>query len=148
MAFKVLSSGPFFQELKQLNKEIVFLNKQLNEIEQFFAKQFNLLSSTELEKELEFNYLLALRNAFQNAYYLVPYYLGSNSSRFFSPEIASHIKCLQNATIKKFSQFVEEKGFRNIYNNSQKAFVRTDNALRIIKQFSETESIPMPEIVK
>ncbi|MDO8627881.1 MAG: hypothetical protein Q7K42_05425, partial [Candidatus Diapherotrites archaeon] len=136
------------KQLKHLNKEIVSLNKSLIEMESISSKQFNLFSSAELEKSPEFVFFNFLKNALQNAYYLSPYFLSDNSSKFFSSEIATNIKCLQLMTLNKFKQFVEDKGFRNIYSDSQKAFVNTDSALELVQEFSEKQALPFPEIVK
>lgn len=146
--FCAKKEGFVSKELKQLNKQIVVLNKLISQKALDFSKQFNLFSSNESEKDPEFVYFNSLKNALQSVYYLSPYFLSDNSSKFFCSEIASNIKCLQLLTLNKFSQFVEEKGFRNIYSNSQKAFVKTDSALELVEEFSEKQQLPQPEIVK
>jgi len=97
------------------------------------------------------NDFVFLFNSFERENYLeiiseIPFQLLNLNSKFFSQELASVVKSVQEATIHKFRAFSEKQGYRVLYADKKSAFVRGHSSLSLLKSFAKELSLPQPEI--
>ncbi|MBT4870833.1 MAG: hypothetical protein HON47_04620 [Candidatus Diapherotrites archaeon] len=76
----------------------------------------------------------------------LPFVLVNPLSSFFSPLLANSILSVQEATLFKFREFSEKKGYRILYLNRKNAFIRGFSSLSLAKSFSKETSLPQPKI--
>jgi len=88
----------------------------------------------------------ALLNAVNTLVQEMPFQLMSPLSSFFSPLLASSILSVQEATLFKFKEFSEKKGYRILHLTRKKAFIRGFSSLSLAKSFSKETSLPQPKI--
>lgn len=120
--------------------------KKINELNVNFSKksEYNL----ELFNKNDFVFLF---NSFERENYLeiiseIPFQLLNLNSKFFSQDLASVVKSVQEATIHKFKTFSEKQGYRVLYADKKSAFVRGHSSLSLLKSFAKELSLPQPEI--
>ena len=76
----------------------------------------------------------------------LPFQLMNPLSSFFSPLLANSILSVQEATLFKFKEFSEKKGYRVLHLSSKKAFIKGFSSLSLAKSFSRETSLPQPKI--
>ena len=131
------------------NKES-FLSKAIrkyNEKSVLLASNNLSYQNTLFEKNnSSFYFTNALVNSVNILVQEVPFQLMNQRSSFFSPLLASSILSVQEATLFKFKEFSEKKGYRILHLNSKKAFIRGFSSLSLTKSFSRETSLPQPKI--
>jgi len=135
-------------ELKELSNQLLLLDEKLKALEKKSAIDFNLLSSKNLSKNINYLFFSESKKTIFSIMNHLPVHLLSPKSRFFSPDVAEAIKAIQSATIKNFSDFSREKGHKLVHSTNYRAFIESDNAFSLTKEFAEKEKIPLPNIVK
>ena len=126
-----------------LSKTIKKCNKQLLDLTQSNTSHQNKL----FEKNDSIYYFTSALVSSLNALVLeLPFQLMNPLSSFFSPLLANSILSVQEATLFKFKEFSEKKGYRVLHLNSKKAFIRGFSSLSLTKSFSKETALPQPKI--
>ncbi len=123
------------------SKEITALNQKILVLTKSFDHSTASLAPT---KDFKFWFSSAQIDAYSKILSEIPFQLLNLNSKFFSHELASSIKSIQEATIHKFREFSEKKGYRVLHTDRKSAFIRGDASLTLVKSFSEELSLPRP----
>jgi hypothetical protein len=76
----------------------------------------------------------------------IPFALMNPMSNFFLEDVASSILSIQEATLARFKEFSEKKGYRVLHLSKKTAFVKGFSSLGLAKSFSVETSLPQPKI--
>ena len=125
------------------SKEIKLLNEKTLMITQSLSSSNALLEPT---KDFKFWFSSAQLDAYNKILSEIPFQLLNLNSKFFSQELASSIKSIQEATIHKFREFSEKNGYRVLHVDRKAAFIRGEASLTLVKSFSEELSLPRPPV--
>jgi hypothetical protein len=124
------------KSIKKYNKKLLSLNLSNNSHQ-----------NTLFEKnDSVFYFTSSLTNSLNELVLELPFQLMNPRSSFFSPLLASSILSVQEATLYKFKEFSEKKGYRILHLNRKKAFVKGFSSLSLAKSFSKETSLPQPKI--
>ena len=126
-----------------LSKAIKKYNKQLSTLINDNKNHQNTLFE---KNDSSYYFTIALNNSLNTLVQEVPFQLMNPLSSFFSPLLANSILSVQEATLFKFKEFSEKKGYRILHLNRKKAFIRGFSSLSLTKSFSKETSLPQPKI--
>ncbi len=134
------------KEINSLNALLEKVSIKCSEFEERFLKEFNLMSSNKLLENPEFFYLKCLKEVLSELICFTPTHLFSVNSKFYSTQLTEIIKTIQIQTIKEFQEFSKIKGAKFINFNNYKTFINSDSTLKLLKNFSLKQNIPLPKI--
>jgi len=122
--------------IRKYNKQIIAFSKvSISNQNTLFAKN-----------DSAYYFTSASFNSLNTLVQELPFQLMNPLSSFFSPLLASSILSVQEATLFKFKEFSEKKGYRILHLNSKNAFIRGFSSLSLTKSFSKETSLPQPQI--
>ncbi len=126
----------FSREVRESNSSLFNLRKRID----FYES--NLFSI----KEFGYYYDVALYSVISQVLSELPNQLTSQSSSFFSTQLARSIISIQEATLSKFKEFSENEGYRVLHANKQSAFIKGTSSLKLAKSFAMAQNLPQPQI--
>ncbi|MFA5931192.1 MAG: hypothetical protein WC821_02690 [archaeon] len=127
----------FSKEVRLANQQLFELRKKID----FYEEK--LLS----KKSFDYFYSKALYSVLMSTLCELPTQLTNTNSKFFSTSLAKSIISVQEATISKFKEFSEKKGYRLLHAGKNFASIKGFSSLKLAKDFSEQTKLPQPEIV-
>ena len=127
----------FSKEVRFANSKLYSLHKAASFFEKglFFKENFGYFYARSLNASLN-SILLELPNQLTNS-----------SSKFYSTSLAKSIISVQEATLSKFKEFSQEKGYRVLHANKNNAFVKGFSSLKLAKSFAKETNLPEPQII-
>ncbi len=134
--FCQLNEGFLSKSIKKYNSKLFYFSKILSE------HQNKLFTKNDSCFYFSMSSFKALNDLVQE----LPFLLMNPLSSFFSPLLASSILSVQEATLFKFKEFSEKKGYRILHLDKKKAFIRGFSSLSLAKSFSRENSLPQPKI--
>jgi hypothetical protein len=125
------------------SKEVRASNFKLFSLHDSFSSFENTLF---FKDDFGYYYAKSLYSSIHNILLQLPNQLTNSSSKFYSTSLAKSIVSIQEATIAKFKEFSEEKGYRVLHANKNNAFVKGFSSLKLAKSFAEESNLPQPQI--
>ncbi len=134
-----LNTESFFsKEVRRANLTLFSLRNVLDE------SNSNLFQSRSFSKI----YSAVLYNSLSLLLAELPNQLTNPNSKFFHSSLAKSIISVQEATIAKFKEFSENKGYRLLHANKNSAFVKGFSSLKLAKEFAKETALPQPKVAK
>ncbi|MCX6803390.1 MAG: hypothetical protein NTY48_02340 [Candidatus Diapherotrites archaeon] len=130
-----------------LNKESFFSKEIRSSTEVLLNLRFILDSNGDSlfsSKDFSAFYLDFLHSALSFSLANIPNQLTNSESKFFSTALAKGIISVQEATIAKFKEFSEKRGYRVLHANKSAAFVKGFDSLKLAKEFACSSNLPQP----
>ncbi len=127
------------------NKES-FISKEIIKLNLKIFKKKKLLGQEMISNKISFKEYFSkeLINALNFLLISLPVHLSDPISKFFSIELAEAINAIQESTITKFKEFSEKSGYRVLYSDKKRVFVKGYSSLALAKHFSIKTKLPQP----
>ncbi len=135
----------FSSELNELNRKTVFFEKKLNEIEVNAVKEKGIAFSLFLDSDPEFSFFSELMNSCKFLFSSFPLHVSSLSSAFFDESFSNSVLCVFSSVLSKFTAF-SSKNYSLSFVSKNKVLLDSVNPLGLLRDFSENERIPVPEL--
>ncbi|MDP6670741.1 MAG: hypothetical protein QGI60_02905, partial [archaeon] len=131
------------KELVRMNRKIVFILRQLEELEKNAFQLHGLMAEGTLSTNPDFLLKKAVLEEFRAIYCSVAKHLTNSKSRVFSPALSNAVSAVQAETMNKFGKLLKERNGRVLRTSQERALVRTQTPMSVAKEFSKLEKLPV-----
>ncbi len=131
------------KELVRMNRRIVLLLRQLEEIEKNAFQLHGLMAESTLSTNPDFLLKKALLRELRAIYCSVAKHLTNSKSGVFSPSLSNAVSAVQAETMSRFGKLLKEHNGRVLRTSQERALVRTETPMSAAKEFSKREKLPV-----
>ena len=131
------------KELVRMNRKIVHISRQLEELERNAFQLHGLMAENSLSTNPDFLLNKAILGELRAIYCSVAKHLTNPKSRVFSHSLSNAVSAVQAETMTKFGKLLKERNGRVLRTSQERALVRTKIPMSVAKEFSKREKLPV-----
>ena len=135
--------GSISKAVSFLNKEICSLERLVDNASALALKEHGVLAPLKLSTDPDFLLYNALLKAGSGLLCAIPGHLCRHESAFFNKSLCLAIESVKASVLSSFAEFAGKRESRVVATAKNKAFLKSNKPISLIRQFSKKQHIPL-----